>query len=338
MDRLQTMGRIGEYRKMQVWESDGPATLRFTHHDLESTEFSSQNRLGAMVEDAPLVSALWDDLSQQDNVDLISPALVQSVSAPGPSSITGSSTPPPLATVTYQDSSKTNQTISTNLLVGADGGNSKVRQSLGMSTMGFGYERRAVTCTVLLEGSMHHTAYQRFLPAGPIALLPQWNEEEGKWFANIVWSTTPSHAAELQALSSSDFVDAANDALQHGPVPNPMPISIQEQRNPLEHLAYGINMLAQSANTGLTMMNWTERPPEDAFFCLPPRVATVEGGRFAFDLQLQQARSYVQPRVALVGDAAHTVHPMAGQGLNLGLADVDCLFHTIRESHQSGME
>jgi 2-polyprenyl-6-methoxyphenol hydroxylase-like FAD-dependent oxidoreductase len=86
------------------------------------------------------------------------------------------------------------------------------------------------------------------------------------------------------------------------------------------------------------MMNWTERPPEEAFFCLPPRVATVEGGRFAFDLQFQQARSYVQPRVALVGDAAHTVHPMAGQGLNLGLADVDCLFHTIKESYQSGME
>jgi ubiquinone biosynthesis monooxygenase Coq6 len=63
----------------------------------------------------------------------------------------------------------------------------------------------------------------------------------------------------------------------------------------------------------------------------------VAGKRFAFDLNLMHAKNYVSPRVALVGDAGHTVHPMAGQGLNLGMGDVECLVENLKQAVESGM-
>lgn len=51
----------------------------------------------------------------------------------------------------------------------------------------------------------------------------------------------------------------------------------------------------------------------------------------AFPLRLARAASMIAPRVALVGDAAHVVHPLAGQGMNLGFGDVEALVRTLRE-------
>ncbi len=64
----------------------------------------------------------------------------------------------------------------------------------------------------------------------------------------------------------------------------------------------------------------------------------VEGGRKAWPLGLTLARSFVKPRFALAGDAAHGIHPIAGQGLNLGLKDVAALAQTIVEAERLGMD
>jgi 2-octaprenyl-6-methoxyphenol hydroxylase len=62
----------------------------------------------------------------------------------------------------------------------------------------------------------------------------------------------------------------------------------------------------------------------------------LTGGRFSYPLELRMAQSYIAPRVALVGDAAHGVHPIAGQGLNAGLRDVAALIHVINAARQRG--
>lgn len=64
----------------------------------------------------------------------------------------------------------------------------------------------------------------------------------------------------------------------------------------------------------------------------------VEGGRKAFPLGLTLAREFVRPRLALAGDAAHGIHPVAGQGLNLGFRDVAALAETIVEANRLGLD
>jgi 2-octaprenyl-6-methoxyphenol hydroxylase len=60
------------------------------------------------------------------------------------------------------------------------------------------------------------------------------------------------------------------------------------------------------------------------------------GGRFSFPLGMMIAKSYIAPNVALIGDAAHGVHPIAGQGLNAGLFDVATLIQVLSEAKQRG--
>jgi 2-octaprenyl-6-methoxyphenol hydroxylase len=85
------------------------------------------------------------------------------------------------------------------------------------------------------------------------------------------------------------------------------------------------------------------RLPDDAFLAaLAPRVAAVcgrvalTGERFAYPLRLSLAETWVAPRTVLLGDAAHGVHPIAGQGLNLGLRDVAALAEVLIQAHRRG--
>ena len=58
----------------------------------------------------------------------------------------------------------------------------------------------------------------------------------------------------------------------------------------------------------------------------------------SFPLHLQHALQYHNPRVALIGDAAHSVHPLAGQGVNLGFADAEALADVLAEAVESGAD
>ncbi|MGN6100095.1 MAG: FAD-dependent monooxygenase [Devosia sp.] len=99
---------------------------------------------------------------------------------------------------------------------------------------------------------------------------------------------------------------------------------------------------------------WTESPDEARRYQSMPReevagvienvmgsslgLVTVEEPLQVFPLRLQMARSFVAPRLALVGDAAHVVHPVAGQGLNLGLKDVAALAEVAIAALRLGLD
>lgn len=95
-------------------------------------------------------------------------------------------------------------TIKAKLVVGSDGGNSKVRQMAQLRTVSWSYKQRGLVATVA-TANPNTSALQVFLPNGPLALLPV---RDG--FSNIVWSTTPAQAAELEAMTPTNFVTAVN--------------------------------------------------------------------------------------------------------------------------------
>src|SRR5262249_58402775 len=62
------------------------------------------------------------------------------------------------------------------------------------------------------------------------------------------------------------------------------------------------------------------------------------GQRWSYPLKFHLARSYVRERFALTGDAAHGIHPIAGQGLNLGLKDAAALAETVLDAARLGLD
>ena len=96
------------------------------------------------------------------------------------------------------------RTINAKLVVGSDGGNSKVREMAQLRTVSWSYKQRGLVATVATD-TPNTSALQVFLPNGPLALLPV---RDG--FSNIVWSTAPAQAAELEAMTPDGFVQAVN--------------------------------------------------------------------------------------------------------------------------------
>ena len=394
LQSLVNSNRCGIYDAMQIWEHDGPAQLHFVGEDLEGAlkegrlvDLNSfllakdkridsngdggnvrtnheKNRpwLGAVIEDASLVAALWDELRNDDRIDLLDNVQIKSIRTPSPTSMGNIEPPPPVqvacVTSTQPHDAREQCVLSADLLVAADGANSFVKRTVGsFPTLTRTYGRKAVTCTVELDPDrgMARTAFQRFLPHGPIALLPVWTSHDDgtarPLYANVVWSTLPSEADRLLSLSSSEFVDLLNRHLRQGPSVNPSLLSDSSPPSPVERnlpppfvvLARETDSLLRTANAAWTMGTWTESPSRN-YFRMPPRSTRPVGPLLGFDLSFShvvpsfRGGGYASPRVALVGDAAHTMHPMAGQGLNLGLGDVRALAEGIKEAIDCGMD
>jgi len=193
------------------------------------------------------------------------------------------------------------------------------------------------------------TCYQRFLPTGPIAFLPL-----SPVTSSLVWSTKPPLAAALLACDPDVLTSMINAAFRlpavsmkylHNRILDAHttgePISPNEIREEIHwrEQAHAIDQTSSYASA-LRTPNNLGIPPADSE-CVPPLVTELQSGsRASFPLRFNHAESYIGEgtgaRTVLVGDAAHTVHPLAGQGLNLGLADVECLARCIQESFLAG--
>lgn len=247
--------RVSAYERMCVWDAQGSPEGR-GHVRFDCAEIGEPD-LGHIVDGAALQ---WSCVqgAQGAGATLIDAALL------------GLAATPERITVRVGD----DRELSAQLVVGADGGESTVRRLLGMPTAGHAYHQDALVGHVQTAKPHEHTAWQRFLPGGPLAFLPL---ADGR--CSIVWTVPRPESARLRALDPQAFnaeLTAASDAVL-GPC---------------------------ALTTALA----------------------------AFPLKLQYALHYVQTRAVLLGDAAHVIHPLAGQGLNLGLMDCAALTQVLAEA------
>jgi 2-octaprenyl-6-methoxyphenol hydroxylase len=170
----------------------------------------------------------------------------------------------------------TEKTVRSRLVVIADGSDSQLRQTLGVTTHTQHYAQTAIIANVTVEYSHNYTAYERFTAQGPFALLPLSGN-----CCSLVWTVAPDKVSDILALSDANFLSA-----------------LQKE--------FGWRL--------------------GAF--------TQVGVRHAYPLRLVRALNTIGTRYVVIGNAAHTLHPIAGQGFNLGLRDVATLCEVMMKAHQ----
>lgn len=251
--------RATPYDSMSVWEKDSFAKIQF------NTQGLGISHLGHIVENHLIQQALWEQVAQQENVEIIT-ALPQTLGITESNAIL---------------SLDNGQLLSAKLVVGADGANSWVRKQTDIPLIFRDYGHHALVCNVKTHEPHQHCARQIFAKDSILAFLPLHEPH----LCSIVWSLPPEQADAYKTMDEQTFN---------------------------KHLT-----IAFDNQLGLCQ---------------------VQSERKTIPLTARYARNFAKPRIALIGDAAHTIHPLAGLGVNLGFQDALALTQEIQKNLENGVD
>jgi len=198
-----TENRLLPYQKMHIWDKGGLGKLDFSLNDLG--HFLQHENLGWIIENNVIRNALWKKAQADEEVRFFTDHTLASITE-GDSEVF----------VSFDDSlaaSKGSQTpLIAKLVIGADGANSWVRQQIAIPMITRDYDHHAIVATIKCSQGHKNTAWQVFLPSGPLAFLPLFPQDNAT--CSIVYSTSPKEAKRLTALNAIDFakeLTAASD-------------------------------------------------------------------------------------------------------------------------------
>lgn len=248
--------KISTYKEMCVWDTLGTSHIEFGRGDEQTPA------LGYIVENQLIEQALIEILAKSAHVTLKWQSDLQDIVHQDAG-----------YEVNFVDGHK----AQCSLLVGADGGNSRVRELCSLRAIHWSYQQTALVTTVETEIGHGNIARQCFTKDGPLAFLPLVDEH----LCSIVWSV--HHVDDLMRMTDCEFCERLADSFEN-------------------------------------------------------RLGHIQGveERFSFPLVQQHALQYIGEHVVLIGDAAHTIHPLAGQGVNLGFADANALAQSLAGARLEG--
>jgi len=234
-----------------------------TRLDASTTGYEA---LGYVIENRNLGEVFSNTVLAQSNIEMICPAQLLAIEI---------NDAVVRATIKQDEITRT---VTTRMIVGADGGQSVVRNRAGIEVTSRDYGQNAIIANVTPAVSHQNIAYERFTEHGPLAMLPMTGHR-----CSLVWTLPQGEIASVLELNDDAFL-------------------ARLQR------------------------------------CFGFRLGRIEktGRRYAYPLTLVRARNHVKPRLVLIGNAAHTLHPVAGQGFNLGLRDVAALAQILLEAVNEG--
>ncbi len=255
--------QITHFQQVRLSDGDYPRAVQFVPADLgaEAVYYGAEHPV--------LMQALQQAVEQAANIHYFSSASLTVDLQPGSHQV--------MARLTTPEGDRPLQAA---LVVAADGKQSPLRRQAQIQTFGWQYWQSCITTVLEPEADHQNTAYERFWPSGPFAILPLPGQR-----CQIVWTAPHDQAKAMVDLPEAEFMAEL------------------ERR-------YGRQMGRLKRLTTPAM----------------------------FPVQLMQCNRYVQHRLALVGDAAHSCHPVGGQGLNMGIRDAAALAEVLSDAYGRGLD
>lgn len=249
-------GSATPIREIQVREMNRPGRVIMDPSEL------GLDRFGHVLEARVFGAAMAEALPQLENVEFLCPVSLTSLEIKKDDCL-----------LEVQGEAGAER-IRARLVVGADGADSFVRESLGIESERHDYGQSAVICNVTPEEDHRGRAFELFTPSGPMAVMPHVNGRCG-----LIWCVPHDEAGPLLELPEAEFMRRANTRFGR-------------------RLGRLVKM----------------------------------GKRSSYPLRLVRAREDIRPRVVLMGNAAHAIHPVGAQGFNLGLRDAATLAEVLADA------